>query len=265
MMISIHEDVLSVGKAWRYAWGFRAADVPTMERLANCLKTYTWSHCIWRDGRRRQTNFVRADLLGLDFDCSMPLSQAMNVFCDSAHVIGLTRNHGIEKAGVTGDRFRVVLKLERPITDLPTIRATSCFYIKRWGADGQCVDGARLFFPCREIVSVNDDGEAWEVIEPEPEPEHGQRSPRPVAEGELSAFALYFLRTELPAGTRNTSCHRFAKDLLRAGFDSGQILDMIRSSPTYKGRSMPPDLIDEVTRAIRSAHRAIAEENQHGA
>ncbi len=263
-MISFHSDLKNIGNASRYARGFSTADVSDMNRLAKCVATYTWSHCVWRDGRRLQANYISSDTLGLDFDCSMPLAQALNVFCDSAHVIGLTRNHQREKAGVIGDRFRVLLKLDRRITDLATIRATSRHYIERWEADGQCVDGARLFFPCKEIVSVNEDGEAWEVIEPKAGAAVVYQ-PRPVEEGELSPFAISFLRAEIPDGMRNSYCHRFAKDLARAGFGPSQIFDMIAGSPTYRGCRMPPDLAQEITQAIGSAERAVAEETMHGA
>lgn len=258
-MISFHEDISELGNEKKYFKGFRWANVTSFQRLSVAVSRYAWSPCRWEGGRRVGTGFLEARLIGLDFDNgAMALDQALNIFCDSTHIIGTTKSHRKDKGGRVCDRFRVVLKLDEPITCPRAFRDTMTHYIEKYDCDEACKDAARFFWPCASIVSVVDDGYTQDVITKKTPDIVYERVA--LDEGELTAYAIYFLRTVIPHGSRNRACHRFAKDMLRAGLKPEEIYALIIRSTTYLGQSISSNLRDEIMGTISSGSRAVKEE-----
>jgi hypothetical protein len=104
----------------------------------------------------------------LDFDDpQMSLSEAIRTWQDSAHVIGTTKSHQVSKNGAPPcDRFRVAVPWSSRITDIKTYRYNMLQVSKSYPCDSQCKDGARLYYPCKEIVSIATDGYKQEVLVP---------------------------------------------------------------------------------------------------
>lgn len=75
------------------------------------------SPIVWKDGQRRKAGFVRAEVFAFDFDRGMTLDEARTEFAAFQGVIYTTKSHRQEKNGVTCDRFRVMLALDRAVTD----------------------------------------------------------------------------------------------------------------------------------------------------
>lgn len=216
--------------------GWRTVDTVDMRRVAAGITLYPWSPCIWRDGDKRNANFLYADLIALDFDSpEMPLAQALNAFSDMAHVIGTTKSHQREKNGVVCDRFRVVLRLDSRIERLDDFRETLRFAMRHYPADEACKDGGRFFWPCKEIVSVETDGFTCDV----------QFAPPPSAAFELTAAQASGVMPKSAARLlegwievdRHKSVYLAGWDLGLAGWAPEQAVALVRGAPLY--RSLP--------------------------
>ena len=119
-----------------------------------------WSPIVFKDSYRKAVNFLYADWIALDFDSpETTLKDALNIWCDTAHIIGTTRNHQkIKHPGASNeagpcDRFRVVLKLTERCLSGKDYSFTAKRLQNIYSADRQATDCARFFYPCTEIVS----------------------------------------------------------------------------------------------------------------
>lgn len=247
-MISFHRDTANIGNERAYFRDFEWADVADFHRLARAVSTFVWSPCRWVDGRRLADNFLEARLIGLDFDNgAMTVDQALRVFCDSAHIIGVTKSHQKEKGGRVCDRFRVVLRLDRPVTDVRVYRSTVSYYIDKYDCDSACKDGARFFWPCARIISIEEDGYDQELKNPPP-----QKAPRENLYrkyGVIRRRTIAVLTNGFVKGSRNADWFMVAKDLLDAGRSEAEVLALITAAPPYYG-TLPPEDEEEVRRCI---------------
>lgn len=259
-MISFHPVKDMVGAA--YANGFKVADTNSVMRLSRAIEGWVWSPCIWRDGVRRQDHFLRADWCVLDFDDGeMSLREACDTFCDMVHIIGTTKSHQKEKGGPPCDRFRVLLKWERPVTDLRDYRFNMKKILSRYPADPAPKDGARFFFPCTMVVQASSEGYTEGLL---PTPENFERPnlERLKAYGQAGILPPRVrdrLVNVVPEGARNTTWYCLAKDMVRCGLDEIGIVDMIVSSKTYEGR-VGPSLLHEIAQCVRNGAKAVARE-----
>jgi hypothetical protein len=134
---------------------------------------------------RQKSAFLRSEICALDFDKNLTLEEAKAKFAGYKHIIATSRNHQKEKVRtdregkITSveppcDRFRVVFFFERPIvaTENPPKGQQADYDYERImtyvmtlysETDKSCKDGSRFFYPCKEIVSVNADGELYPV------------------------------------------------------------------------------------------------------
>jgi len=238
-MISFHPDTRDVYAANRYRSGFRAVDTDDVDRIAKCMSTFNWSPIVWKDGIRNQSNFISCNWLVFDFDDpDMSLETAKQSFCDCIHVIGTTRNHQRDKNGVICDRFRVAIPFELPIPALRAYRYTMQKYMQVYPVDDSCKDGGRLFFPCKEIVSVEPEGftaDPYLDVPDEFERYDPNRLERCKANGVMPISVRWFLKNKIDIGSRNNKAYGVARDLLKLGYSKDQAFELIAQSPTYKG------------------------------
>ncbi len=242
--------------------GFETADTNDPERLARGITTYAWAPGIFRGGHRKKVNFMFADWLGLDFESpEFSLAEAVRLFCDMTHVIGTTRNHQVLKDGVVLDRFRVLIRLEHRCESRRDLEATMRAIAKKYPIDKSCVDAARHFFACKDIVSVLDDGYLQEVLVARRTPEAVVQARRLAyrAANCMPALTRTNLTTVIPIGARNTTFYGVAKDLMRMGYDPDNTLQLIIDSATYGG-SVPEDLRTELADVIESGRKSLQEE-----
>jgi hypothetical protein len=232
--------------------GFDTVDTNDPERLARGLTSYVCAPGIFREGYRVQANFMFADWIGLDFDSGeLSLASAVeNVFCDMTHVIGITMSHQTEPE--YRDKFRVMIPLERRVDDLALYRHQLAVAMEKWPCDEKCKDGARFFYPCREIVSVNLDGYSWEIDENVPkEPDWSARTAIRVKHRIISGWARTLLTTEWPPHTKNDSCFRLGCHLGTLGYSPAEIVDLILDGPTYAGGGAPQkEIFDAVKNGV---------------
>lgn len=262
-VISWHPNTIAIGNGKAFAKGWLSANVSEPERIAECIARFAWSPCTFKDGHRREQNFLAADLIALDFDDgATSLSEAVRIFCDSMHVVGTTRNHRKNKGGIIADRFRVVLWLEQVVTDLATYRASVAHYVRQYDTDPAAVDGARLFWPCSEIVSICSEGYRQEVVAAPPAPQR-KRAERYARDGAIRPRTLGMLRTVVAVGERNRFCFQAAKDLCDAGYTAEEIYDLIIDSETYRG-TVAPDVGAEIERCIASGIKSVETGKAYG-
>lgn len=261
-MISFHRDIGRIGNEKTYYRGFQWVEVADFQRLAKAINCFAWSPCRWAAGRRASEHFREARLIGLDFDSgTMTLEQAQKNFCDSAHIIGTTKSHRKMKGGVVADRFRVVLRLTEPVTSLATYRATVAHYIEKYDCDSACKDGARFFWPCMDIVSIEETGYDQEIIQPPP--------PRPTREnvyrkyGIVRRRSLAVLHNGFVEGNRNNDWFMVAKDLYDAGRSEADIWTLIAHAPPYCG-VIPFEDQEEIAGCISKGIKSVESGKAYG-
>lgn len=220
------------------------------------LTCRTWSPCIWDGGRRAKKNFLYADMIGIDFDAGRWAVQDCIDVMDMAglwSVIGTTKSHQKPKGGVTCDRFRLVCKFSERITDRDVYEYNANKIIDSMPADSSCQDGARLFFPCTEIVYKRD-GLPYPVR---------QNKKSVLAPGDAVAkrrdYERQFkliprwmenqLNSGVPQGERNRSAFRFSLHLKERDFTEGETLNLL-SCMVQEGFDE-----NELGKAIASAYR----------
>jgi hypothetical protein len=270
-MFSWHRDQKNLGKGACFHQGFETADV-SIDRMAKCIVNYAWSPAVWKDGVRGKHNFLRADWYALDFDSGdLLLEDACNLWCDMVHIIGTTKSHQINKGGLIADRFRVVVKLEKTITSLNHYEYFMGEILKRvLEADKACLDGARYFWPCKEIVSLSSEGyveEVPEVFERELNKKQNRITAKDLgytASGILNPWAKAQLERDIPVGERTVTCHRIAKDLLKIGKSFDETLQIILNSKTYGG-AVSTEVYKKIFQAVQSAERAVQRTRELGA
>lgn len=199
-----------------------------------------WSPALYHDNYRAEKNFKLAYVGALDFDHGMTLSDAIRRFKPFWHLIGTTRNHRRWKEGKRPcDRFRVIFKFERPIDDLAIYRHNMSFITWRNSADPACKDGARFFFPCREIVSINFTGKLAPVRPLPPIMKNNDEILiRQRAKYEWyrqnSRFPKWIkeiIQCGAPAGERNVTAFKMGIYLGKMGFAEAQIYELL--APTF--------------------------------
>lgn len=241
--LSYHPDELGwIKSAKSYAKGWKAADVGdldeiALERISRAITNYVWSPSVYRNGHRRSDNFIKARILGLDFDGTLSLELARKAFSPYAHLIGTTRNHQVEKNGKASDRFRVLLFAERDIESASDLKATLENLVWEYDADPACADAARLFFPCKEIVTAN----TGSLIEPRQclyEEARNEAFDKHYRErGELPRWCRNALRYGAPIGEKQDKIFALAIEALILGWDQQNIFDAVWNSPIPLNRS----------------------------
>lgn len=257
MRMSIHPSSVKNAEG-KFGSGWVPRKVKDLGELSWLILLYQWGPIVWRHGARSQDNFESNDILVLDFDSpEYPLAAALRGFAGMNHVIGTTRNHQREKGGAVCDRYRVVVPWSRRITDLAEYRHNLRLAYSIYDhADRSCIDGARPYYPCTEIVSLEVDGEAWEV-EPAPPapPTGGETRGMVAAPGVLSAWARRSLTETIPVGERNAACYRLGAELFRAGVPLPAAILRVLESKTYQKQNLLPGLRQEIETAVGNGFR----------
>lgn len=259
-MISFHREDPKAGSN-RFSGHFETAQVTDLKRIALCMSKFVWSPCIWEHGYRLQKNFLGATLCVLDFDDGeMTLQEAIDSFCDMQCIIGTTKSHQISKNGVICDRFRVVFKWECAVTDLRLYRYAMHQIMRSYPCDKSCKDGARFFYPCSNIVFLNDDPEAFLQEVPPRIPDTFEIYPDVAADyvdaGIIPSFFKRKFQRNYRKNNRHTAIYGYAKDLAKAGFPAERIVHEITSDSllTVFGDVDMGRVMQAITNGIKAHH-----------
>lgn len=234
----------------------KSGDYISGHKLSQVIATHPWSPIAFRDNYRKGTNFLFSDWAVLDYDDGMTtVAQAIEQFCDCIHIIGTTKRHQ-----ESHPRFRVCIPWSHRIEDLDTFKFNQKKIIKENDTDAQCIDGARFYYPCREIVSINPTGFRMDVLQPtetQKKTEHRHKSEK----SGFSSAVTFFMKNVMEEGKRNFQIYQVAKDLFRIGLLRRTIKDIVLSSPTYRYKKISDELSAEIDQTIESAWRSINDEN----
>lgn len=209
-----------------------------MKGYQDWITQYNWSPSTFESKkdhdvpRRDNQHFEKCGLLVLDIDNDATIEFALTEFKEYKHIIATTKSHGIEKNGVTCDRFRVILFLDRPITDVDQYYHNWQLAYDKWPfIDKACKDPARFYYPCKEVVSVNETGKLISVHDAPAvlpaAPVIQSTVSTPVGRGQLTNRALEFLALGAPAGHWHTEFLYTASCLKEQGYDELEALFML--------------------------------------
>lgn len=258
-MLSFHSESIYSPPRTPYTRGFSRCAGEDLDIFAKIISRYTWSSILWRGGHRLGSNFEASYYLALDCESrDYPLKAALEDFRNMRHIIGTTQNHGRLKDGEVKDRFRVLIPWSAPITERAVYSHNMIAVMKRYDCDAACKDLARQFYKCRDIVSINENGDLFEVAAlPQRQTDHFEKQREYGRLGYLGRFAKIFLTEEIPLGQRNGACYRMGCELARAGVTYEDAIDRVLNSPTYSGCVVPGSgLYHEIRRAVRNGYKA---------
>lgn len=245
-MFSVHPN--KNGKAHEYANGFKVLGNPEfdddwrMDYIERAITSRVWSPACFTGGVRLEKNFLGSYICALDFDApNTPLHCAIEQFKDYSHIIGTTKSHQKEKNGITCDRYRVVLWFDRLVTDLAEYKHNMTLQISAYYADKACKDGARFFFPCKEIVSSNGNGKLVPV-ETLPVVKQHTASGVPLKTYSKVKSTRSLMNVKPAEKNRNDAVYGLVKDLIAANLDPRACLDVIK----IRANGLPDEEINTV-------------------
>lgn len=208
------------------------------DAFTNCI----WSPILWKDNYRAKANFESCRLAVFDFDNGVwGLEDALTFAkeIELAYLIGTTKSHQKEKKSDSGliappcDRFRLILKFERPITSLSEYEFNMRQLMQLMPVDISCKDGARFFYPCREIWKSSNQGEKLPVLQCPPEETLEAKALRNIARAKnyaanscYPAWVLHALNHSTPEGERHLTAYKLGAFLYHFGKTEEEILSL---------------------------------------
>ena len=119
-------------------------------KLPAITQNSSYSAIEFLNGLRKSEYFLKAHIVILDIDDGMTINEALVRFAPYYGMVATTKsNQKSEKNGKpieARDRFRVILFLEKPITDPKIFKTVMTNLITEIGADQACKDLARFYF-----------------------------------------------------------------------------------------------------------------------
>ena len=125
-----------------FSQGFVAV-TDTIENLADAINTGWAFSYEFLGGIRKTTNFIATDLLAVDIDYGLTISEALKnpIVKKYCSVFYTTATHSLDH-----HRFRLVFILPRTITDPIEVKSASTALARRLGGDLSATDAARIFY-----------------------------------------------------------------------------------------------------------------------
>lgn len=146
-------------KANEHGW-FLVEHTQNIHNFASLISKKVWSPIVWKSGRRHKSTFKSCKYLALDFDEGFTIKEAIdwvNIHGYAA-IIGTSKSHQKEKVTPSGkiqkacDRFRLVIPMSVEIEDLDEYELNMEHVMDTLPCDPSCKDGARFFYPCKDVV-----------------------------------------------------------------------------------------------------------------
>ncbi len=220
-----------------------------IEDLSNFMLTQVWSPIVYKKGYRRAISFSYAQLVALDFDNdgSGPeiTIEDTKHWCDTmgvSYIIGTTKSHQKEKTTLAGvvrppvDRYRLVFIAKDKCENRTAYEYNMAEAVTIFGSDRSGKDGARFFFPCKEIVAIGR-GVKWEwQTPPISHLSNEQRLEKTFRIASLDAqqgvvplwvIAILNGHTVIEPGQRHTTCYKLGYHLALRGWSLEKIIGKI--------------------------------------
>lgn len=258
-MISIYKNLEQNA---RVSSGFVPYSPKRFSDIASVIKSRMWSPIVWHGGNRAASNFHFAKYIALDFDSEISLNDAHQMFHELRHIIGTTKSHGIEKNGITSDRFRVILMLDQVIYDGKYFAYLCKRLARHYGSDLAACDAGRLFFACKDIISivegasiiVQDYAEDYAI-----ELEKYRHKDKEIAAYKDLKKIPFEVRCRLNAipkpGFRNNFIFALVSDLQKLGVSYEESLEMFKQSKVFETYKADKDFVRSSFATIRCRYR----------
>jgi len=157
----------------------KIVEVNSLNQLAELTVAHHWTPGVFKDvqyldkydqlrqGRRRTLdNCESIDLMVADVDKDCTLDEAIKKFSPYRHIIVTSRSHQKKKHGIACDRFRVILFLEKPISNERIYAATWFNFEHEFPfIDPQCKDISRFYWAGNEIIHIQSEGKYIQVVD----------------------------------------------------------------------------------------------------
>lgn len=217
------------------------------DQLMEAICSSVWSPISYRNNQRRKTNFDFAELIALDFDEGMTCAEAKALLVEWQcwGIVGTTKSHQKPKKTDSGeirppcDRFRFILRMSPGTNDCELYE----YNVKRWisgfTADRGVKDGARFFYPCREIFYFQD-GDPIDRLEfPKNYIRQKERqkymrerdNEKLSSKGLLPRWVIRDVTLGVPVGDRHNRAYAIGAKLTELGYGFSEIVDYILSGP----------------------------------
>jgi hypothetical protein len=242
----------------------------TFEELKDLVTTQSYSLSTFHENRRRIETFKEMTILGLDIDNfdkknpdkpKMMLHEALIAFADYKCIIAPSKSHQKEKHGVITDRYRVILFLSSPITDVATFAATWNDLFKKFPAiDDQCKDVSRYWDKSLTIAYANEHGVLVDPVKPseeevKPTVAIDAATVQTIAgkrRGRVPSDVAELVVTGVKPGSRDTTFYKAAKSLQRANWEFHEALEFLRCVPIEGADFTEADLFRVVESAFKT-------------
>lgn len=226
---------------FKYGWSNYTS--LNLDQVAGVIARSVWSPIQWDLGHRHSDRFKLSQVCALDFDEGYTIDEAMK-WCRErklAFVIGTTKSHNIAKGDKQPcERFRLLLFWDKPIKNPDTYEYNVKLMMKELPkADKQCKDLARLFWPCKSVIIV----EEGERLKAQPRPsnvltkkqiieKHNEKLRVHKAVGVIPKKLRMKLKGHYVTGERNNTIYGVACDLHKLGFTNEAIFDLVMENST---------------------------------
>lgn len=252
MQISISEDNVH----------FEPKKVKGINDLADVIKEKNYSLGVFKDNYRNRDNFVQAEAIGLDVDDGISIDEAIDKLKGYKCIVAPTKSHRKDKGGKVADRFRVILFLEEPITDIDD-------YYETWYSlqeefpfiDKACKDPSRFYYPSKSTAKVRVRGRTIKPKKYVPKPEPEKVEVPDGARGDLSKETLEFLLLGKANGSRHDTLYKAAVDANEQGYSQDEFWGMVAANPKLSLFTDPTS--DRNGEALRTVKDAFSKEPRH--
>lgn len=236
------------------AKGWNWKETLDIDRLSNCILKFPWCPIEYNNGHRKEDNFIKVQLLALDFEHkNFTLDDALDKFHEFRHIIGTTRNHQKEKGGQKIDRFRVILFYSEPIYNLDLYKFNYKQALKAFPGDEQCKDGARVFLPCTKIISKKEGG--WVGIEALPKKPAKKKDPYAhyYRAGMPTPYLQRLFSCPPSEGSRNITAYKAFREFCKIGTDISKAIELV--TEYFYGSGLDEKTIREIYTTAQSAYK----------
>jgi len=212
-----------------------------MDKVQDLVKSkYYYSSTKFKNGYRKRENAETGqNLIILDFDEGTKFEDAKEMFSVYDCIIATTKSHQQEKNGVVQDRFRVILRTDKPIELTPDEYSKMMAEInKTYGCDEACKDVSRAWTPYKDADVVRFYGKPfqWRLFYNQARIRELKKSFQPDDhETKLRKAIRTLFDNEFTEGNRNNTAARALQWLRDEGLDEIEIKNILDTEIESRG------------------------------
>jgi len=244
---------------------FNIQKIISFRDLASLSCKYAWSPIVW-SGSRLISNYKSCSFLVLDYDTGTPTIEKMTAKMRRLGLmffIGTTKSHQKEKTSKAGvieppcDRYRLVICIKNDFhKESRRFKWQMNKIMGMWPSpDKSCKDQARFFFPCKDIVVI-ENGQRFELPQAPSDKQLKAKYER-LDNKKVSKAMLGALPYDIDQFINNGICSerrpmvfKTASFLFRSGWRSDTIQQTILNAPFNKDDLKMSDLIRQIRNGI---------------